>query len=240
MSHDDAVPGLLVVEDDAVSRSFLVDALAALPARVDAAADIAQAVALAGRTTHCLWLVDAHLPDGDGIQCLRALRALADTPALAITAGAPRDELDALCDSGFVEVLLKPVSVALLQGTVRRLIGQPGPGIREPLPGKLPVWDQARALAAIGGNTVALAALRKLFLDELPGMQAQLGQAHAAGDAAAMRAILHKLKASCGFVGAARLARAVDALGVHPLDPGAWQWFEFAAADAIDWREPEF
>ena len=48
-----------------------------------------------------------------------------------------------------------------------------------------------------------------------------------------VRAVLHKLKASCGFVGALRLARAVDALALQPSDALAFADFEDAAQDAL-------
>ncbi|MEO8160259.1 MAG: response regulator [Arenimonas sp.] len=227
---------LLLVEDDAISAAFLAEALSALPARIDLASCIAQARQLAASSPHALWLVDAHLPDGDGLDCLQALRAAqAQTPALAITAGAPREELDALCAGGFLEVLMKPVGIDLLLATVRRLlVDDPGTSPSMPEPnGKLPVWDQARALAAIGGNPASLARLRQLFLDELPAMQAELAQAQAAGNAPGVAALLHKLRASCSFVGAVRLARAVELLAAAPLDAGALQRFAFAAADAL-------
>lgn len=230
---------LLLVEDDPVSQSFLRDALSGLPATVDTADDIASALTLAGQFRHDLWLVDAHLPDGDGIGCLRAMRKLHDTPALAITAGAPREELDQLCSSGFLEVLLKPVSIALLQGTVRRLLGFSSATTAKPGSGKLPVWDEHRALAAIGGNVASLAKLRKLFLDELPAMEAGLRIAQADGDMRRVGALLHKLKASCGFVGAARLARAVDALARSPLDTALLDAFGHDARDALDSGAPQ-
>jgi len=235
-------PRLLLVEDDATSAAFLAEALSALPAQVEVAGSIAQARALASASTHSLWLVDAHLPDGDGLDCLRALRAasgraLRDTPALAITAGAAREQLDALCAGGFLEVLMKPVSMALLQGTVRRLLGQAGGVAERPSAavrgGKLPAWEQQRALAAIGGNAESLAKLRRLFLEELPGQLVQLQQAQARADAGAASALLHKLRASCGFVGAARLAAAVEALARSPLDAVALREFGFAAEDTL-------
>jgi CheY-like chemotaxis protein/HPt (histidine-containing phosphotransfer) domain-containing protein len=227
---------LLLVEDDAVSAAFLAEALADLPATVDVAGSIAEALRHAQAARHALWLVDAHLPDGDGLQCLRALRAqAAATPALAITAGNSRAELDALCAGGFPEVLMKPVAVALLLATVRRLLALPDAGgMRAETGGKVPGWDEQRALAAIGGNPQSLARLRRLFLDELPGMRAQLAAAQAGGDAVAVSALLHKLRASCGFVGAARIARAVEQLASAPLDAAALQGFEFAADDALD------
>ena len=237
MSQDLPAPRLLVVEDDPISRCFLQDALSALPAEVDAAADIAAARALVARAEYALWLVDAHLPDGDGLDCLRALREHAQTPALAITAGMGREQLDELCVGGFLEVMLKPVSVAALQGTVRRLLRRAASRVSEPLPqGKLPLWDEGRALAALGGNREALDKLRQMVQSELPAPRGQLSQARSAGDVAALRAVLHKLKASCGFVGAARLLQAVHALSDLPLDEQAWLDFEHAAADALSWR----
>ena len=236
MSRSDMPVRILLVEDDPISRSFLEAALAEVPARVDSTSDIASAMGLARRHPHALWIVDAHLPDGDGIDCLQALRTIGGTTALAVTASTARDELDALCSAGFVEVLCKPVSVALLCASVRRLLGQPVPGIREPLPGKLPIWDEAQALSAIGGDQNALLKLRAMFQSDLPGLREELRRAWTSADAPAALRVLHKLKAGCGFVGAARLARAVDALAVSPLDPGLAALFEFAADDAFAWR----
>lgn len=227
---------LLLVEDDPISRSFLEAALGSLPAVVDATSDIASAVALARLHRHALWIVDAHLPDGDGIDCLRALRVIGHTMALAVTASTVREELDSLCQAGFIEVLCKPVSVALLCASVRRLVGQAAPGIREPLPGKLAVWDEAQALSAIGGDRTALLKLRGLFQAELPGLVDELQRAHLAEDTRAAQAVLHKLKASCGFVGAARLSRAVDALAQSPMDAQLAKLFGFAAQDALAWK----
>jgi DNA-binding response OmpR family regulator len=233
MSEYQNQPRLLLVEDDPISRSFLEDALSALPAEVDAAASIAEALVHVRAHQHALWLLDVHLPDGDGLDCLRSLREHAATPALAITAGVSREEFDALCGGGFIEVLLKPLSVAALQGTVRRLLTRHGLRVREPqMQGKLPVWDEDRALAALGGNQDALAKLRVMFLAELRALRLELVLLREKADSAGMRAVLHKLKASCGFVGALRLLRAVNALSDAPADDDAWQDFEHAVGDA--------
>jgi DNA-binding response OmpR family regulator len=237
-------PGLklLLVEDDDTSAAFLAQALALLPAQVDRAAGIEEARGLCQAADYALWLVDAHLPDGDGLACLRALRACGDAPALAITAGAPAAELDALCAGGFLEVLMKPVSMALLQATVRRLLGLQGQAVAEarkaPSGGKRPVWEHERALAAIGGNPASLSKLRALFLAELPGQCESLRLAQDRGDARAIAALVHKLRASCGFVGAARLAQAVQGLADAPLDAAALREFGFAANDTLE-AEPQ-
>ncbi len=236
MSEPLPLPRLLVVEDDPISRCFLEDALSALPAEVESAGDISRALALVRGGEYALWLVDAHLPDGDGLDCLRALRDVSATPALAITAGVGREELDALCVGGFLEVLLKPVSVVALQSTVTRLLRRAASRVREPQPeGKLPLWDEGRALAALGGNHDSLEKLRKLFQAELPELRAQLAAHRSTDDGEGIRAVLHKLKASCGFVGAARMLRAVNALADAPMDADAWQDFDHAADDVRGW-----
>ena len=229
-----AAPRLLVIEDDAVSAGFFREALSAMPAEVDVASDIAQAVRQVQGRPYEAWLIDAHLPDGTGAECLDALRRDSDSPALAITAGASAQELQALVAAGFVEVLLKPLSISALHSRVRALLG----GHVRPLApvcSNLPVWDETRALAAIGGSETALHALRRLFLDELPSMSQQLRAAQGDGDAHLLRALLHKLTASCGFVGAARLSSIVEEFKLAPLDATAMDRFEFAATDALAW-----
>ena len=235
-------PRLLLVEDDETSAAFLAQALEMLPARVDVAGSIQRARELAFDHAHDLWIVDAHLPDGSGLECRRVLFKLRESvPALAITAGAPKAELDALCAGGFLEVLMKPVSIAALQASVRRALVLQGDEEMQaaydeffaPLTGKQPVWEQERSLAAIGGNAASLATLRGLFLAELPTQRIELALAQASGDARAVRELLHKLRAGCGFVGAARLAQAVEAMSAAPLDAAALQAFEFAAEDTL-------
>lgn len=234
------LPRLLLVEDEPISLDFLAEALEGVPAQVDTASDIAAATWLARDRAHALWLVDAHLPDGDGLDCLRALRACADTPAIAVTATTSRPELDALCAGGFLEVMVKPVSVAQAQATVRRLLGLRAGGVREPrLEAKWPVWDEGRALSAIGGKPEALLRLRAMFLLELPELREQLRVAHGAADGATVAAVLHKLKASCGFVGALRLGRAVEALSARPFEAAALADFEHAAEDALQAGEAQ-
>lgn len=225
---------LLLLEDDAVSRAFLTDALAALPARVDAAETIARASDLVLDRPHDLWLIDAHLPDGDGVDALTALQHLSPgVPALAITAELHRDGFDQLCAAGFLEVLQKPIAIAALHAAVQRALTGTTAFPATPATGKLPVWDEQRALAALGGRRESLQALRALFLDELPHQSEEVLAACAANDADAARAVLHQLKAGCGFVGATRLLAAVEALSRSPLDGAQRRLFEFAVADQL-------
>ena len=206
-----SIPNLLLVEDDPVSRAFLEAATTALPATVATAGDAASARALANATAFDLWLIDAHLPDATGPELLAQLREAGfATPALAHTATRDAGAHAELRAAGFAGTIAKPIDAASWQAALRRALQvDPGARIEDAAAnhyGERPIWDDATALTALNGNAEHVAALRKLFLDELPGMRMQIA------DAGTRAATLHRLRASCGFVGAARLDAAVQAL----------------------------
>ena len=204
-------PRLLLLEDDPVSAASLSAGLACLPAEVEVAASLAEARARARAGGHALWLFDLHLPDGRGEALLAELRdAGLDVPALALSAD------DAAVAPGFLRVLPKPIELAELRRAVAAVLP----------PEALPPWDEAAGLAAVAGQAAALAQLRGLFLDELPGQREEIARACAAGDGGTARAVLHRLKASCGFVGALPLLEAVRALHANPADAGALARFQ--------------
>lgn len=212
-------PDLLLVEDDAVSRAFLSQALEALPARVDAADCAAAALTFADAGAHALWLIDANLPDASGETLLGQLRRRdARTPALALTADTPPERVASLRAAGFRAVLGKPITMAALHEAVHAALDAADPPAAAPSCDDV-LWDDKQAAAALGGRADAVAALRKLFLAELPGQRDTVLAALARGDHAAARDELHKLKAGCSFVGAGALAEAARALHADPGDP---------------------
>lgn len=236
MNPAPARPRLLLVEDDAVSREFLSSAAVPLPAEVDAVGTVSEALACAARNHHDLWLFDANLPDGSGSELLRTLRARhPHTPALAHTASRDRTELDALIAAGFSEVLIKPLRVDEWQAAIRRALGQPMHAFPPATStcGKMPVWNDAAALASLGGNARHVVALRDLFLAELPTQRDAVLAALHRQDHAAAHEVLHRLKASCGFVGASRLLAAVEALDAAPRDPAPGAVFNDAVEDTL-------
>ncbi|MEO7478885.1 MAG: response regulator [Lysobacteraceae bacterium] len=228
---------LLLVEDDAVSRGFLNHALQSMPSTVvDTANDAAQAIAIVREHTHTLWLLDANLPDASGEQLLHDLRTLRpNIPALCLTAEVQRERLDGLRAAGFVEVLQKPLTIAALHAAVRRAInGSAQQSSGEPTQ----VWDDAQALAALGGNVAAMHAMRTLFAAELPGQAETIARAITHGDADTVRAQLHRLKASCGFVGSLRLLEAVRGLHDMPLDAERARYFQEQTALVLAAAQP--
>lgn len=217
-------PRILLVEDDAASRAFLAAAASALPARVVAVSGCGEALQAAGDDCEAfdLWLVDAQLGDGDGIGLLAQLRTRhPGVPALAHTATRDPAVLAALRTAGFEAVVSKPIAPAALRDAMRALLGAGGSD-----------WNEAAALAALNGNAAHVRGLRQLFRAELPGQAAVVVAALRGGDVATALAMLHRLRAGCGFVGASRLADAVQLLEASPLDDAALARFE-AAVDAL-------
>ena len=228
---------ILLVEDDPTTAAFLTAAAQGVPAEVDVAGSCAAALAMAGhRDRHDLWLIDANLPDGDGPGLLATLRARGlRAPALAHTAALEPGVLATLREAGFREVLVKPLPSTTLQVAVRDALGlrvseAAPPAFRAAVED---AWDDAAALAALNGERAHVDALRRLFLGELPDTCAGVGAAAQAGDVDALHAALHRLRASCGFVGAAHLAAAVAALQQAPRCGETLARFLAAAQDTL-------
>ncbi|GAB1407937.1 response regulator [Thermomonas brevis] len=206
------LPRVLLVEDDPVSAAFLQEAAAGYPAHVDVAGSLAAASRMAGDADYDLLLIDGHLPDGAGADLLQRLRAHGiDTPAIAHTAGLDAAMREALQARGFAEVLAKPLGIDAVRAALARHLPPPQAGD----------WNDAVALAALGGDPAHVRALRGLFLAELPAQRTRIAAAQAEGNHAALRDELHRLTASCGFVGASRLAAAVRKLHAAPADTAA-------------------
>lgn len=238
MSNDKAMkPRLLLVEDDAISRNFMMAALEALPAQVDVADSMATALLLESGCD--AWLVDANLPDGSGIELLHALRMRSPSvPALAHTADDSPTLRARLIAAGFAEVLIKPLGAARLLDAVRQVLGDGSAKrfrVNEPAIASsiLPLWDEQTALAALNGNIEHVATLRKLFLDELPQQCDAIVAALAANDHAAAAHHLHQLKASSGFVGAMRLNAAAARLEKALTDAVTVEAFTVTVGDTF-------
>lgn len=254
-------PRILLVEDDTTSALFLATAAEALPARVDVVATRAAASARAGEVDYALWLVDAHLPDGDGAGLLAELRGRGlATPAIAHTAARDESVHGALREAGFEAVLVKPLEAAALRTALAAaLAGRRTARVAEPgllararaamatavatavaAPDKAPdpdqgppAWDDAASLRALNGEQAHVDGLRELFLAELPTVHGRAMAAARHGDHAGLRANLHRLRAGCGFVGAARLGEAVAALHDAPGSVEALARFDTAAQELL-------
>jgi two-component system CheB/CheR fusion protein len=126
---------LLVVEDDPDGREMLVTVFAGYGATVSAAASAAEAMEALRSATPDVLICDIGLPDEDGHELIRRVRALeaargGRVPALALTAFAGAEDRRKALAAGFDLYLPKPASPAELVAKAALLAstgGQRGP-----------------------------------------------------------------------------------------------------------------
>ncbi|MDP2875694.1 MAG: response regulator [Holophaga sp.] len=114
-----SLPSILIVEDEAPLRRFLVPTLGTQGYQVLTATTAAQGISMARTHNPDLVLLDLGLPDADGLTVLRELRTWSHRPVIIISARhQERDKVRAL-DLGADDYLTKPFGAAELFARIR-------------------------------------------------------------------------------------------------------------------------
>ncbi|MFE9254169.1 response regulator [Streptomyces sp. NPDC006879] len=115
---------VLVVDDEPQIVRALVINLKARGYQVDSAQDGATALELAGAHRPDVVILDLGLPDGDGVEVIRALRSWTRVPVLVLSARHSSDEKVQALDAGADDYVTKPFGMdellARLRAAVRR------------------------------------------------------------------------------------------------------------------------
>lgn len=118
---------ILLVEDDALIGRSLDQALASQGYRVSLAADAVAARAALDRDPVDLVLLDLGLPDTDGLDLLRELRADGlTTPVVALTARQQEADIVLGLDAGANDYVTKPFRLAELLARIRTQLREGG------------------------------------------------------------------------------------------------------------------
>ncbi|MEM8960527.1 MAG: response regulator transcription factor [Acidobacteriota bacterium] len=114
---------ILVVEDDPMLRTGLVDLLRGANHEVVAVADGQQAVEVGGREVFDLVLLDLMLPKLDGVEVCRRLRTIRPAlPVLMLTARGAEDDKVAGLRAGADDYVTKPFGVKELLARIEALV----------------------------------------------------------------------------------------------------------------------
>jgi len=127
----DATPKVLVVEDEAEIRRFVRMALEREGFDVYEADGVQRGLIEAGTRHPDLVILDLGLPDGDGVDLIRDLRAWSDVPVLVLSARTSEEDKIGALDAGADDYLVKPFSAGELLARVRAHLRRRSHGVTD-------------------------------------------------------------------------------------------------------------
>jgi len=202
-------PRVLVAEDNPVSRMILQGLLAAMGLEVDTAENGVEALAASARTSYAAILMDCQMPEMDGLEAARQIRAReGDGPRTAIIAVTAAETKDDYRNAGMDAALLKPVSPDELAA----VLGPYLEGWRTTAAPAAPKGLEALRQVGERRGSEALARLAKLCLRQIPQRLESLRLAVAENDAERIDENSHFVKGTARSIGANRLAERLAVL----------------------------
>ncbi|MCS6245136.1 MAG: response regulator [Opitutus sp.] len=192
---------LLLVEDNSINQRVALAMLARLGYRADAVANGREAVTALCRVPYDLVLMDCQMPEMDGYEATRAVRASGSPvlnpaiPIVAMTANAMQGDRERCLESGMNDYLTKPISTKSLAECLSMHLAALATPNETP-----PAIAWAELLEGLGGDVPLAHEMLSQFCGEVTIYFERACAAHAAGNTALLTRILRSLKgASVNF-----------------------------------------
>jgi len=224
---------VLLAEDNEFNCMLIERVLRTLNCEVDVAPTGREAVRMFHQGKYDLVLMDCHMPDLDGLEATRQIRAVEGpnrrVPILAVTAGTVPGARQACLQAGMDDFIAKPFSLSTLRrkASLWLAMAPPEPAAesrQRPLPesGQRPAVAAAAAAPGLPNASVDLSRLQELadeagsprIVEELSlifveDMAVRLESLREAADERVERkllSVIHSVKGACGNFGALRMA----------------------------------
>ena len=151
------MPSVLIVEDDQAIRQGLASFLADAGHNVESLSSGMDGVQRAAEGDFDVVILDLGLPDIDGGQVLKMIRAVSDVPVIVATARDEEQEIVRILRDGADDYVVKPFSGAQLQARIEAIMRRvAGGSARGPITvGELTV-DAEQRVATMSGQALEL------------------------------------------------------------------------------------
>jgi two-component system KDP operon response regulator KdpE len=151
---------VLIVDDEPKIRSALRQALEREVGTIFEASNGHDAIAIAEQKRPAVVIIDLGLPDMEGIDVCKTIRAWSSVPILVLSARTDEQEKASLLEAGADDYITKPFSTVELRARVRAAVRRsqmaPVPGTDAPLVIGDLVIDTARRVVTSAGEDVHL------------------------------------------------------------------------------------
>jgi len=209
---------VLVADDNPANRLLAARILEKRGHAVCQAGDGCEVLAMTEREKLDVVVMDAQMPEMDGLQATREIRAREKTtethlPIIALTASAMRGDRERCLAAGMDGYISKPINAQELVTLVETLGSQTRLAklSDQRLPESGAQFDFRTALARLEGDVEIFREQVVFFLRDTPGLLSGLQEALAAGDAEHVRTTAHRLKGlAAAFDAQAVTERAFD------------------------------
>jgi signal transduction histidine kinase/DNA-binding response OmpR family regulator/HPt (histidine-containing phosphotransfer) domain-containing protein len=223
---------ILLAEDNKINQTFAVALLSRHGHLVDVVANGNQAIEAVERSDYDIILMDVQMPELDGVQATRRIRAMAApkcaVPIIALTAHALSGARQEYLDAGMDDYVSKPINSELLLSKLTqlgRIIPRPPVEVTTPpsLPGHSEDLDELLARSDIDKTCLTTVAsvmsptetanFVRSYLADADDRIADMSRQSKAGNLAAVAGNAHALVSTAGSVGAMRvsqLARSIE------------------------------
>jgi PAS domain S-box-containing protein len=217
---------ILLVEDSAIGAEVAGEILRSSGYEVDLAGDGSAAVTAARARPYDLVLMDCQLPEVDGYEATRRIRALEregalpggrkhPLPVVALSAGVTKEDLERCFTAGMSDHVSKPVDARKLLAVIARHLdptAETQARARSERPSSVPAADLGRALDRLRGDRALLRRISTQFAEAAPDARAKIRAAVEQRDARTLAFLAHRLRGQSSSFDADALVAAAASL----------------------------
>jgi CheY-like chemotaxis protein len=226
---------VLLAEDNEFNRALIERVLKTLNCEVDLAPTGRDAVRRFHHGDYDLVLMDCHMPDLDGLEATRQIRAVESpgrrVPIVAVTAGTVPGARQACLQAGMDDFIAKPFSLSTLRRKASHwlsIVEQAGVRVvdrREPIgeisaPNLQPTGtapasvdlSRLRELADEAGSPRIVEELSLIFVEDMDRRLESLREAADERVERKLLSVIHSVKGACSNFGALRMAALAEAI----------------------------